>query len=70
MKYYPFVGTLIFTLWDVVAKCTSDGVMSLLDVVVGSVLTVDANAVNNPIEKSAIIVIFNVFISSNVLGCY
>ena len=60
---YPFVGTCTFILWVVVANWTSVGTISVAEVVSGLTLTVEANAVNNPIEKRAMKVIFKVFIS-------
>ena len=62
-KIYPFVGTCTFILWVVVANWTSVGAISVSEVVSGLTLTVEANAVNNPIEKRAMKVIFKVFIS-------
>ena len=60
---YPLVGTWTFILWVVVANWTSVGTVSIAEVVSEVTLTVDAKAVNNPIEKRAMKVIFKVFIS-------
>ena len=63
-KVYPFVGTLPLILWVVVANSICVGTISVSEVVSGLTLTVEAKAVNNPIEKRAMKVIFKVFMSN------